>query len=142
MPFPGPIANALLADSKRYYVPNTQSSSICPAHRRGPYVVDHDGYTFFDFHCDASANNLGAVSDGMINMLHNQVATRNWFAEYHSAPNSYTNALAKFLWSRMRGWCAPCYWPIKISCPRILWSAGAYPALATLFRFQGCIFLS
>ena len=95
--FPGSRARKILENSEKYYATTTQSSRIVVSNREGPLVIDVDGNKFYDFHCDASVNNLGGNNLEIRQKIIEQLNTGNFFSEHHNAPNEKTVKLAEIL---------------------------------------------
>ncbi|MBI2056414.1 MAG: aspartate aminotransferase family protein [Candidatus Sungbacteria bacterium] len=95
--FPGPKTRKLLEKAKEVYATNSASSRIIPVRGNGSFVIDPDGFRFFDFHCDAGVNNLGRGNDTVQNALKKQLRTHNEFSEHHNAPSPLALELAEIL---------------------------------------------
>lgn len=95
--FPGPKARAVLKDVSEYYATNTCFSRIVVSEGNGELVKDVDGNKFYDFHCDASVNNLGRNNSLIRRAIILQLESGNYFSEHHSAANPNAVELAKRL---------------------------------------------
>lgn len=95
--FPGPKTRKLLKEANEVYATTTRSSRICVKRGNGPFVIDEDGFMFFDFHCDAGVMNLGRGNDFFKRAIRGQLRMNNEFCEFHNAPNRKGVDLAKVL---------------------------------------------
>lgn len=95
--FPGPKTRKLLEEASEVYATTTRSSRICVKLGNGPFVIDEDGFMFFDFHCDAGVMSLGRGNDFFKRAIRGQLKMNNEFCEFHNAPNRKGVDLASLL---------------------------------------------
>jgi len=98
--FPGPLSSSILEDAGVYYAKTTMSSEASIAEGDGPIVKDWDGFSFIDFHCNASVTNLGYNHPRINEAIDKQKVTGNIFSENHTAADRWAMELAKLLTKR------------------------------------------
>ena len=79
-PIPGPVAQRIVADDRRYLMTTTKTAPIVAASGSGVWITDVDGNRLLDFASGVAVNTLGYAHPEVVRAVRDQVGRLSHFA--------------------------------------------------------------
>jgi 4-aminobutyrate aminotransferase len=79
-PIPGPVAQRIVADDRRYLMTSTKTAPIVAASGSGVWITDVDGNRLLDFASGVAVNTLGYAHPEVVRAVRDQVGRLSHFA--------------------------------------------------------------